>query len=239
KWHLPRAHYLEAWGDARSWDGSATVAQPLIEPLYGGKSPIEVLALIAGEAVASGEQIVERTWKEEFQIADENTWRKLLADGILANSAAKPLSDVKVQKVDYPAPASASKGMTLRFQADPRTYDGRFANNGWLQETPDPLTKLVWDNAVVLSKHDADQLGLVVGDMVRLSAGGDSLEVAVYVLPGQPTGVAGITVGYGRNAAGHIGDNLGFNAYVLRTSKTAYVSPGVKIEKLDKTYVLG
>ncbi len=239
KWHLPRAHYLEAWGDARSWDGSVTVAQPLIEPLYGGKSPIEVLALIAGEAITSGEQIVERTWKEEFQIADENKWRKLLADGILANSAAKPLNDVKIQKVDYPAPAGASKGMTLRFQADPRTFDGRFANNGWLQETPDPLTKLVWDNAVVLSKHDADQLGLVVGDMVRLTAGGDSLEVAVYVLPGQPTGVAGITVGYGRNAAGHIGDNLGFNAYVLRTSKTAYVSPGVKIEKLDKSYVLG
>ncbi len=233
-WHLPRAHYLESWGDARAWDGTPSITQPLIEPLFGGKSVIEVLAMISGDKVKDGYDIVRRTWDKS-----EIEFRKILHDGLQSDAGYKAAeATLKTFKMSVPDEV-ATTGMTLCFQPDSRIYDGRFANNGWLQETPDSLTKLVWDNAALLSKKDADGLKVDTGDMVLLEvAGGKSLEVAVYILPGQPLGVIGLSLGYGRTAAGNIGDNLGFNAYALRMSKTPYVVGGVKVTKTANSYLL-
>src|SRR5207237_1371395 len=136
-WHLPRAHYLESWGDARSWDGTAGVVQPLIEPLFGGKTPIEVLAILTGDKV---------------MVADETPAAGERPAAAGANPAAAP----------------EQGSFFVRFDPDPRVYDGRFANNGWLQETPDSLAKLVWDNAAMLAKVDADKLGVTTNDMIRV-----------------------------------------------------------------------
>jgi MoCo/4Fe-4S cofactor protein with predicted Tat translocation signal len=241
KWHIPRAHYLEAWGDGRAWDGSANIVQPLIEPLFDGKSIIEILALVTGDELTAGELIVRRTWKNQLiKGADfEKQWRRALEAGVLANSAF-PAVTTAPNAANIPAaqPAPASGTFTLKFEPDSHTYDGRFANNAWLQETHDPLTKLVWDNAALVSVQDAQQLGLTTSDVVTLEGNGYWLETAVYVMPGQPVGVISLSLGYGRSATGTpvakegaIGERLGFNAYRLRTSATPYVVSGVKLKK--------
>jgi molybdopterin-containing oxidoreductase family iron-sulfur binding subunit len=240
KWHLPRAHYLESWGDARAWDGTVGVQQPLIEPLFGGKSIIEVLSIISGDKLTAGEAIVQRTWREKFLTGGdfEKTWRTVLEAGVLANSASAAVNAVVTMKEFPSATAEAPKGRFVRFQEDSHVYDGRFANNGWLQEMGDPLTKLTWDNAALLSVKDAKELGLTTGDVVRIEANGRMLETAVYVLPGQPIGAIGLTLGYGRRAGGSIGEKLGFNTYSLRTSNAMYSGPVAKITPLGKTYTL-
>jgi Fe-S-cluster-containing dehydrogenase component len=233
-WHIPRAHYLEAWADARSWDGTISIAQPLIEPLYGGKSNDEFLAFLAGEPDATSDAIVLKT---HGRSADDAQWRQVLHDGLILSStlpetrpALRPLSG------EIPVPASAN--FELRFQQDLRLYDGRFAPNGWLQEMPDPMTKLVWDNAALISKKDADALGVEVGDMLRITANGRSLEIAAYVLPGQPVGVLGLPLGYGRIAAEHIGTGVGFDTYQLRTTKAPFYAYDVQVAKTGDTYML-
>ncbi len=157
----------------------------------------------------------------------------------LAPDAGFKAAEATLKAVEFTAPETSGQGLTLRFEQDSHTYDGRFANNGWLQETADPLTKLVWDNAALVSKKDADQLGVDTNDVIRIEVpGGRSLDVAVYVLPGQPVGVIGLALGYGRTAAGSIGDNLGFNAYTIRTSTTPYAVAGVKVSKTGRSYEL-
>ena len=156
-WHLPRAHYLESWGDVRAWDGTVSVQQPLIEPLYGGRSPIEVLAVALGERATGGYEIVRVTLGELARAADfEATWRRTLHDGVLAGSAWSTVrpEPIRHEPLDLSGgtPEAGSRGGTagsveVVFCPDARVYDGRFANNAWLQELPDPLTKLTWDNA--------------------------------------------------------------------------------------------
>jgi molybdopterin-containing oxidoreductase family iron-sulfur binding subunit len=241
RWHLPRAHYLEAWGDARAWDGTAGVVQPLIEPLFGGKSIIEVLAILTKDPVTAGEQIVRRTWGEQFIKGGdfEKQWRKVLEAGLLENTGYKVAQvQARANAGDGAKPQAAGGGFFLRFQMDPHTYDGRFANNGWLQETGDSLTKLVWDNAAWTSPADAKKLGVKIGDVVRIEANGRSLEIAVFILPGQPSGVISLSLGYGRNDAGPIGNRLGFNTYILRGGATPYIAAGAKVTPIGKQYTL-
>ncbi|MFI5379161.1 MAG: TAT-variant-translocated molybdopterin oxidoreductase [Tepidisphaerales bacterium] len=236
-WHLPRAHYLESWGDARAYDGTASVTQPLIEPLYGGKSSVETLAVIVGDELADGHAIVQRAWAGMLPKGDAQTeFKRVLESGLLKGTEYKTVSP-QIKSVEF-APAAAGSGFYLRFEPDSRVHDGRFANNGWLQETPDPLSKLCWDNALMVSKVDADKLGVATGDTVSAKAGAGSLQVAVYVMPGQPVGVVGLSLGYGRTAAGHVGSGLGFDAYGLRTSRAAYVARGVQVSKAAGTYLL-
>ncbi|HEV2690746.1 MAG TPA: 4Fe-4S dicluster domain-containing protein, partial [Bryobacteraceae bacterium] len=190
------------------------------------------------DSVTVGEQLVRRTWKQFITGDFEPAWRAALEAGVLTEAAPKA-ADVKVQALNLPAAGGKLQGFALRFQPDPRTYDGRFANNGWLQETPDPISKIVWDNAAMISKPDADKLAVTTGDMIRLTTASAALDVAAYVLPGQPVGVIGVSLGYGRTAAGHIGDGLGFNTYALRTSQTPYVASGVQVTKTGDSYILG
>ena len=239
KWHLPMAHYLEAWGDARAWDGSANICQPLIEPLFGGKTAVEVLAIAASEKETTAEAIVRRTWQEQLIKGGdfEKQWRKTLEAGVLENSAFPAATGATLTATTFAAPAPVS-GPFVRFTPDSHAYDGRYANNGWLQETHDPITKLVWDNAAIISKKDADAWGVKQGDVIQLDAAGRSIQIAAFVQPGQPIGVITLPLGYGRTAAGNVGNRLGFNTYHFRQSVDGDVVSGVKVSKVGAHYTL-
>ena len=244
KWHLPRAHYLESWGDSRAWDGTAGIIQPLILPMYEGKSVIEVLAIVTGDSVTDGREIVKRTWAGLLPGKDvERELRKVIERGFLPGTEFKP-AQATLASVSFPASeAPAANTMYLRFQPDWHTYDGRFANNGWLQETPDPLTKLVWDNAALISKKDADALQVTTGTLLRIDTaekyGQNHIEIAAYVMPGQPNGVITLPLGYGRSvAAGHVAEGTGFNTYLVRTSEGGVVNSGAKVTRGTGDYKL-
>ena len=241
KWHLPRAHYLESWSDARAYDFTISIAQPLILPLYNGKSIIELLAILASDPMTDGEQIVRRTFvqllpKQNFEI----NFRRVLHDGILADSASNSLKpdELKLQSLLVPPQPTPPPGFDIRFLPSPALYDGRFANNGWLQETPDPLTKLTWDNAALISPYNASQLQITTGDILTITLNNRSLSIPAFVLPGQPQGVIGLPLGYGRGAAGNIGNAVGADTYRLRTSTAFFTASGAKIQKTGRRYEL-
>jgi Fe-S-cluster-containing dehydrogenase component len=246
-WHVNRAHYLEAWGDGRSHDGTICLAQPLIEPLFNGRSPIELLAAITGDELSGGYDIVRRTIREMGSGAEfEAFWRKAIHDGFIANSAA-PSAHVRVQAQGLAPNAQslqaqwdANKGGELEivFVPDNGLHDGRFANNGWLQELPDPMSKLTWDNALLLSPSAAKSRGLKNGDVVSVQLRGGSLNVPVMVLPGQFAGSAAIALGYGRAFEGKVCTGAGFNVYALRGSDAMGFAGGATITATSETYVL-
>jgi MoCo/4Fe-4S cofactor protein with predicted Tat translocation signal len=248
RWHLPRAHYLETWGDVRAWDGTVSVQQPLIEALYGGRSSIEVLALVLGEATITGHEIVRATVRQHTKGLDfETAWRRTLHDGVLEGSASLPA------KPGHPKPASVQAALELAaratgagtsgqleavFVADARAYDGRFANNAWLQELSDNLTKITWDNAALLSPGTANTFGVKHGDVIRLKRSGRELEIAVYVMPGQADNTVVLPLGYARTAAGRVGNGVGFDTYGVRTSDVFYLVGGVLLERTSRTHTL-
>jgi len=247
-WRLPRAHYLEGWGDARAYDGTISIVQPLIEPLYGGRTPAELLALLLGEKEGQGYAIVRNTLKETLAPADfEGFWRRSLHDGVVAGSAWPSWSPGMPDRgtLDRLAGWLGNRRTPARegtvevvFVPDSHVYDGRFANNGWLQEMPDPLTKLTWDNAAMVSPADAERLGLRRGDVIRLAAGGRSVEIAAFVLPGQAEGSVSVPLGHGRRSVGRVGEGTGFDAYALRTGEGRNVLRGVKISRVGRRYAL-
>ncbi|HON66771.1 MAG TPA: TAT-variant-translocated molybdopterin oxidoreductase, partial [Phycisphaerae bacterium] len=240
-WSLPRAHYLEAWSDARAWDGTVSVVQPLIEPLYNGKTSAELLATLAGETPTAGYDIVRRALaaflpKESF----ESAWRKALHDGLVEGTgyaavSVEPRSLTEI--VSRHVTTQPAGAFEVTFLADRKVFDGRFANNGWLQELPDSLTQLTWDNAALISVSDANALGVKTGDVIRLKANGRELEIAAYVLPGQAAGSIALPLGYGRAAAGRVGEGVGFNTYALRTTEAMHAA-AASVEKTNKTYKL-
>ncbi|MGE5608977.1 MAG: TAT-variant-translocated molybdopterin oxidoreductase, partial [Bacillota bacterium] len=239
-WHLPRAHHLETWGDARAWDGTLSVAQPLIEPIYGGKSIIEVLAILANDPILDGEQIVRRTMAQWLPKDDfEKAYRRVLHDGVLVvGNENTPVKPTDINPPAFTLANNASAGLELRFLPSRSTYDGRFANSGWLQELPDPITKLTWDNAAIISKKDADHLGITTGDVLRITVGARSIEIVAYVLPGQPVGVIGLSLGYGRRAAGNVGNGVGVDTYALRTTDALYLAAGAQVQPTGRRYTL-
>jgi MoCo/4Fe-4S cofactor protein with predicted Tat translocation signal len=238
-WHVPAAHDFETWGDARAFDGTVTIQQALIEPLYGGKSPLEVLATLSGRPQRTAHEIVREHWKARWTGGDfEQGWRRALHDGVVPDTALPPRSMV-VRKDAMSQPLGAKMpGLELSFRPDPSVHDGRYANNGWLQELPKPLTKLTWDNAVHLSVKTAKELGVATGDLVRLACNGRTLPseshpspVPVLIVPGQADGAATVHLGYGRRRAGRVGQGAGFDAYRLRAADRAWSTRGLTIEK--------
>ncbi|MDX1967899.1 MAG: TAT-variant-translocated molybdopterin oxidoreductase [Planctomycetaceae bacterium] len=224
QWHLPAAHPLECWGDGISESGRLTLQQPLIAPLFGGKSDIELLAWVLGDVDATSQSLVRQT-ATTLLPADrfDKEWRKLIHDGFWGKPAAT-LSPTLRADLNLPAATPAPTDLELVLTPSPSTYDGRFANNGWLQETPQPLSKLTWDNAALIAPATADELGLKTGSLAALHVAGQTVELPVYVLPGQAPGSIGVALGYGRTAAGHVGGLLsdgiaavGVNVYGLRT----------------------
>ncbi len=245
KWHVPRAHYLEAWGDALAWDGSVSIVQPLIEPIFGGKTIDEVLAMVGGSPETTSDAIVRKTFNTLPGAGSDLVYRTALNDGIYANKDGTPAAMFSRLSMPLtfapigPMPAApAASGFEVRFQQSSAVYDGRFASNGWLQELPDTMTKIVWDNAALISKADADKNSVTTGDVISVSVNGKSLSIAAYVLPGQPIGVIGLPLGYGRTGAGPVGSGLGFNTYQLRTTTGAFTATGATISKTGDTYAL-
>jgi len=241
-WHLPRAQFLEAWSDARSADGTMSVVQPLIRPLFGGKSDEEILGLItAGPdsengAIKSGYSFVRATW-DALLGDDEMRWNRVLHDGVLADSAL-PARTVPAGSVVAPA-AATTAGLEIVFAASPAVYDGRFANNAWLQELPDSMTKLTWDNAAMLSPVTAAAQGVGNGDLVRITQRDTEIELPVWVQPGQADDTLVLALGYGRTAAGRVGDGVGADAGRLRHAVAMDFDSGATLAKVGGGYEFG
>lgn len=231
-WHIPQAHYLETWSDARAFDGTTTIQQPLIAPLYGGKSPHELLAAAAGHPEQSTYAIVRETWRRRLGDEDfETRWRKIVHDGVASDSRSPTRAVAWKHTPNTPPTASASAGFELILTPDPTVWDGRFANNGWLQELPKPLTKLTWENAALVAPATAAKLQLSAGDVVELSVGDRRLSAPVWLVPGMPADVFSLSFGYGRTRAGRIGNGAGVNAFSLQPADGRRIITGLQVRK--------
>ncbi|MCU1296031.1 MAG: quinol:cytochrome c oxidoreductase iron-sulfur protein precursor [Acidobacteriaceae bacterium] len=238
-WHINEAHYLEAWGDARAYDGTVTIVQPLIAPLYGGKSILEVAAVFAGNPQANGHELVQDYWKSKYTGAEFDTfWRKSLHDGWVKGTAFAP-KQVSAKAGNVPSQASADQNsLEINFRRDPSIYDGRFANNGWLQELPKPMTKMTWDNPTLVSPAMAERMGLQSKDLINLQLNGKTVQGAVWIQVGHPDNSITVFLGYGRRRAGRAGTGTGFDVYPLRTSAAPWFTTGAVLSKTGETYLL-
>jgi len=284
QWHIPQAHFLEAWSDVRSADGTATIVQPMIAPLYQGRSAHEVIATLSDRPERPGYELVREYWAKQsglpikapapptppavtgdrakpgspapiapapakLRSPFDKAWRRWLHDGSIPNTAfaSKPVS-VRAGFAEAPAgggrsgaaagQAEANDTLEVVFQPDPSIYDGRFANNGWLQELPKPLTKLTWDNAALISPATAERLRLVSGDFVDVVHGDRTLRIPVWIAPGHAADSLTLHLGYGRTRAGRVGNRTGFDVNVLRTSGSPFILSGARVTKTGGRYTL-
>ncbi|HTL58944.1 MAG TPA: TAT-variant-translocated molybdopterin oxidoreductase [Candidatus Limnocylindrales bacterium] len=273
-WHIPQTHYLESWGDARAFDGTVSLMQPLIAPLYDGKSVYELLgAMFQQQPIRTDYEIVHEYWRKQNPWPDfEDGWRRALHDGFLAGSQA-PVKTVRVKsgfeklspRRQPPAKASIVvqslssaeesgdgialfgspalrrvrvENLEICFRPDPNLWDGRFANNGWLQECPKPLNKLTWDNAVLISPLVAERAGLQTGNVVELQLQGRKVRGPIWVMPGQAEESVTVHLGYGRWRVGRVGQNVGFNAYGLRSADAPWIGSGATLISTNQNHVL-
>ena len=238
-WHIPRSHYLETWGDIRAFDGTVTVMQPMIEPLHQSKSEYELLAALLGEPDATSHDIVKGYWQENAGADDfDKWWRVTLHQGAVDGSEAKEMTvTASVAAVARPY-NTINDEMEIAFRPSPSLWDGRYANNGWLQEVPNSVTKLVWDNAALMAPAQAERLNLNDGDLIVLNYFDHSVEAPVLVLPGHADNAITVHLGYGRKVIGNVGRDVGFNAYAIRTSRKPWQDTGVILTYTGKTYEL-
>jgi len=243
-WHLNASHYLESWGDTRAYNGMASVIQPLIAPLYSGHSAYEVLAVVNGQPDAAGYDLIREYWKAQNKSADfEAFWRRSLHDGFVAGTEFEAKS-VRVKTRDFGATGQAEKkgGLEIVIRRDPSVYDGRFANNGWLQELPKPLSKVTWDNPAMISPATAKQLGIAASqdaEIVEVEYRGHKLRLPVWVQAGHPDDTISLSLGYGRSRAGRLTTGQGFNAYVLKFSDEPSYGVGARLTRTGDTYRIG
>ncbi|MEO8701908.1 MAG: Fe-S cluster-containing hydrogenase [Kofleriaceae bacterium] len=259
-WHVPRAHFLEAWGDTRTWDGMVTLAQPLIAPLYGGVSSIELVAMLTDES-ARGEDLVATTHnaigpdprdptKTKIDL-NQPAWRQIVHDGFVnvpptfaPGLTAKPFTATKPQNVNWETTAPEKPVIEVTFHYSPFSYDGRFANNAWLQETPDFLTKVTWDNYALVSPETADVLKIKNDHMIKVKIGDRTIEVACYTMPGQARYSIALVLGGGRTAAGRVGGDgdddhrVGWDTYAVRTTAGFDIAVGATVNDGDGGYEL-
>ncbi len=239
-WHINGAHYLESWGDSRAFDGTAAIQQPLIAPLYEGKTLLEVVAALSGNTSANGHDLVKAYWKTALGTdgyAFDKEWQIILHDGTVKASASASSSATLTGTIAATA-TPASEGLEIVFRADSSLRDGSAANNGWLQEVPKPITKLVWDNAAQVSPATAKTLGVVATDVVELSFQGRTVKAPIWIVPGQADNTVVVHLGFGRTKAGKVGDGVGFNAYTLRGSDSLWHGTGLEVKKTTETYKL-
>ncbi|MDQ3855422.1 MAG: 4Fe-4S dicluster domain-containing protein, partial [Chloroflexota bacterium] len=242
-WHIPRSHYLEAWGDSRAIDGTVSLQQPLIEPLYESRSDLELVAALTGSPDSTAHDLVRDYWKTQLpgNLDFEVYWRRLAHDGVVPNTAL-PVRPVRLNAnlaSQLGAPRTApSSGLEIIFQPDPSIYDGRWVNNGWLQELPKPMTKLVWDNAALMSPNTASELGVENEDVVELRYQGRTVRAPVWIAFGHPDNAVSVWLGYGQPNIGAVAEGAGFNAYALRTSRAPWFDSGLSVRKLEEKYTL-
>ncbi len=259
-WHAPLAHELEAWGDQQSLDGSVSIQQPLIAPLYDGRSELEILATLAGETVTSGHDIVRQTHSTRLQkdtkalldyglsaqaLSPDVVWRSALHLGILLTlTQSRPGVDLvaiiealfAVMKAEQENPPG--RDFVVTFEPDPALWDGRHANNLWALELPQPMTKLVWDNAALLSPATAKAIGVKSGQMLRFGKGEATVDVPAWIVPGHANQCATLTLGWGRSAAGRYGNGKGFDVNPLRMTDGMDFADGVSVGVLRESYTL-
>jgi len=252
QWHVPGAHELESWGDALAHDGTASLIQPLVEPLYGGKSAIEFLGVFQDKLEASGYDLVHEIWTARLagEGDPEKAFRKALHDGVLpptgvtrggapvlsSEAAGTAAQAIAGRAAGAPGGKASTSALPLLFRPDPTLYDGSLATNGWLQELPKPITKLVWDNGLIISPRTAQDLGVTTENRAEIELAGRKLEVGVWVQPGHADGCATLHLGHGRWKAGPLGSDHGFNAYKLR-GVDSLGSAVVAIKQLPGRYV--
>jgi MoCo/4Fe-4S cofactor protein with predicted Tat translocation signal len=256
RWRVPAAHYLESWSDVRAFDGSASIIQPLIAPLYGGRTAHELVSALLGEPRRASYELVRGYWQNRGKRPDfEQVWRAALHEGVVPESAAPTrqvsakLSAAALDGRESQRAQSETASFEVVFRPDPSVLDGRFANNGWLQELPKPFTKITWDNVILLSPGAAQRLGVgrrvsgtggergnIAADLVELELGGQRVRGAAWVLPGQPDDCVTVHLGYGRTRAGRVGSRLGFNANAIRTAGAPWQAGGATLRALGEAY---
>jgi Fe-S-cluster-containing dehydrogenase component/anaerobic selenocysteine-containing dehydrogenase len=235
KWRLPLSHMFESWSDLRAFEGTASIVQPMIRPLYDTRSAHQLLALIgSGAESASSYDLVRDSWRNHVGSSDfETAWRSWLHEGTIPATAQNRVTPPRVKLVDI-RPAAASQGLVLALGPDPSIWDGSYCNNPWLQECPKPLTKQVWGNALQVSPQDAAAHNLQDGDIVSVSRGERVVEAPVHVVEGQAAGVLGATLGYGRQRAGDIGTDIGFDVFRLQTANSPWFIDDVRLAATGK-----
>ena len=231
-WNFPATHYLESWGDAATILGEVVPIQPLIQPLFGGITELEFLARLAAESQTSPHEIVRATFG-----GDDETWKKFLFHGVRSGSAGEAQTVSFSAQVPSTEPAPPTAGsLEVIFFRDAKVDDGRHANNGWMQELPDPITKMTWDNAVLISRKTARELGVQNGDLVEISLSGRTVTGPIWVQPGMADYSLGLALGYGREKVGRVGNGVGFNAYKIYNGK--YIETGATIKKTGESHIL-
>ena len=255
QWQIPEAHFLEMWSDARGHDGTASLVQPLIAPLYGGRSAHEVIGVFSEAPERSAYDIVRAHWAamKPAPTSDDfdREWRRWLHDGIIPGTAFEEKAVTLAAGATAGAAETAAAGLEIAFRPDPAVFDGRYANNGWLQELPKPITRLVWDNAVIASPATAAKLqalnsvssrggehGTIDSDLVELRYKGRTVIGPIFGVPGHPDDCVTVHLGYGRTHAGRVGNGTGFNAYALRTSDGLWSGSGLEVVPTGETFPL-
>ncbi len=242
-WHVPQAHYLESWGDTRAFDGTAALTQPLVEPLYGGKSAMQVVAEFQEQPAVNDRERLREFWRSARPVQDEDFelfWRRSLHDGLLEGTAHQPVQvaltadSVPPRTPNEPRPPA----LEVSFAPDPFLWDGRQGNNAWLLELPRPSTRLTWDNPALVSPSLAESNGLQSGDVIELTIEGATLEVPVYVLPGQSDQTITLHFGFGRRRAGRVGTGVGVSAFRLWPRANDWWSSDVRFAATGKTHPL-
>ena len=247
-WHVPRAHALESWGDLRGSDGTYSIQQPMIAPLFGGRTDAELLSLLAGVRYWRGHPLVRATARELFKgDGFEQQWKNALHLGLVRELTPTPVSDAAIAtdavaaavKALAEVPAPSAQSLEVNFAADPALYDGRHANNPWMLELPDPLSCISWDNAAYISADTAKALGIANYDVVSIKgADSEPVEIVTWVLPGQADNTITLHLGWGRDNPGRYGKGAGFNVYPLRTTKAFGFGTGFTVEKTGKRYAI-
>lgn len=246
-WHVAAAHYLESWGDSRSYDGTTSLVQPLIAPLHGGRTPAELLSLLAGDAGTSAHNLLRESWRARDQSPSfDSWWDDSLRRGVVAGSATArqtpPVNGDAVAAARNALAASAASvdrhSLSITFTPSPAVHDGRFADNAWLQELPDPTTKLTWDNAALMSPALAAHIGVASGEIVTIHNRSHALDVPALIVPGHADGAMSLSIGYGRSGAEAIARDVGANANKLRVSSASYIDSGIVVTRTGRQHPL-
>jgi Fe-S-cluster-containing dehydrogenase component len=237
QWHVPEAHFLEQWSDLRAQDGTVSIVQPTIDPLYGGKTHLEIIAALLGQGEKNAYDLVRDYWKARLTGDFETKWKKAVHDGMVDGEASASES-VAVQSAAAWKWSGPEGDLDIQFRPDPAIWDGRFANNGWLQELPKPLTRLTWDNAALMSPATAEKYKVRNEAVVEIQVGEDKVRMPVWVVPGHCNDAITLHLGFGRRMAGRIGNKVGVDVYPLRPSANAWIRTGATMKATGATYPL-
>jgi MoCo/4Fe-4S cofactor protein with predicted Tat translocation signal len=246
-WHINGTHYLENWSDVRAYDGTVSIVQPMISPLYNGHSAHHIVQLMLLDPNMSPNAAVQLTWADVTgdKNVDQNGdlhnglapgWRKALHDGWIANTAFAPKTVSAKNTAFQPAAVPETSAMEVIFRPDPTIYDGRYANLGWMQELPKPLSNLSWDNAALMSINTLAKLNAIESDVVEIDYQGRKIKASAMVLPGHPDQSITIYLGYGRRSSGRVGTGPGFDAFPIRLADSPLFVSGVSVKKTGETY---